>query len=109
MGENEYELRYLPLFLDDLTSITRYIAETLCNPDAAIRLTQNIEAAILKRRPFAESFAPYPTMKKRKQPYYAIYVGKYVIYYVVIDHSIMEVRRLLYMGQNRVRILDEDK
>lgn len=36
-------------------------------------------------------------------PYYRIYVKNYVIYYVVIDNGankIMEVRRILYRGQN---------
>jgi hypothetical protein len=70
-----------------------YIADKLGNPKAANDLVDAVDAAILKRLPDAESFEKYPTSKKRRYPYYAIYVGEHVIYYVIIDHKIMEVRR----------------
>ncbi|MBQ5952947.1 MAG: type II toxin-antitoxin system RelE/ParE family toxin [Lachnospiraceae bacterium] len=109
MSNAEYELRYLSLFFEDLSGIIRYIAEELHNPDAASDLLDKVEKAIEERKPFAESFLPYPTLKKRKWPYYTIDVGNYVIYYVVINHRIMEVRRILYKGRDRMHILDEER
>ena len=53
------------------------------------------ETAILERLDNPLAFEPYPSIKKRKFPYYRIYVRNYVIYYVVIG-EVMEVRRFLY-------------
>ena len=61
--------------------------------------------AILERQPNAESFEVYCFVRKRDTPYYSIYVDNYVIYYVVIEHKIMEVRRFLYRGRDRDRLL----
>ncbi len=105
MDNNAYELRYLPLFYDDLEEHVMYIAEVLCNIDAANALLDSVEAAILKRLPNAESFEPYHSRQDRKYPYYRIYVKDYTIYYVVIPEKngkkIMEVRRILHNLQDR--------
>ena len=59
----------------------------------------------MERLPVAESFESYHFVRKRRYAYYRIYVDHYIIYYVVIDDNpndlVMEVRRLLYNGQNR--------
>ena len=72
-------------------------------------LTNKVEAAILMRLPIAESFESYHSSRERKYSYYRIYVDKYIIYYVVIDDDpddlIMEVRRFLYKGQNRLEMV----
>jgi len=72
-------------------------------------LIDAVEKAILERQPVAEAFEPYDSLKERRYPYYRIYVKKFVIYYVVIDDEgedkIMEVRRFLYQGQDRERLL----
>lgn len=105
MSENKYTLRYLPLFYEDLEQKISYIADKLCNLQAANELLDEVELAILKRLPDAEAFEPYESLRERKYPYYRIYVKNYVIYYVVIDDEgsdkIMEVRRFLYNKQNR--------
>lgn len=106
---SEYKLRYLPLFYEDLESKILYIAEILKNPQAAGKLLDEVQAAIIKRLPEAESFEAYHSFKERKYPYYRIYVNNYIVYYVVIDdegpNKIMEVRRFLYKGQERGRHL----
>ncbi len=102
---SDYELSYLPLFYDDLMEQVDYIADKLGNPKAANDLVDAVDAAILERLPNAESFEKYPTPKKRRYPYYAIYVGEHVIYYVVIDHKIMEVRRILHVRRDRKKLL----
>lgn len=104
MPDNQYELRYLPLFYTDLEEAVSYITEKLNNITAARDLVSSVEKAILERLPNAESFEPYRSKKHRQYPYYRIYVGNYTVYYVVIheeDKSVMEVRRLLYNGRDR--------
>ena len=105
MVECKYELRYLPLFYEDLSEKLFYIENVLNNPQAARQLLEDVERAILERLPISESFEPYHSIKKRKNPYYRIYVKNYVVYYVVLEteeekHKIMEVRRFLYNKQN---------
>lgn len=105
MADTKYELRYLPLFYEDLEKKIIYIVEELQNVQAANELLDEVENAILERLPFAEAFEPYHSDRERKYPYYRIYVKNYVIYYVVIDdegeNKIMEVRRILHNHQKR--------
>ena len=104
MSNSRYKLRYLPLFFEELNEKVEYIAFEKQNPDAALRLTDAVEAAILERLPIAESFEPYPSVFERKYPYYRIYVDNFIVFYVVIDEGderIMEVRRFLYKRQDR--------
>lgn len=109
MPSKKYRLSYLPLFYEELDEKVTYIAEKLKNPKAANDLLDKVEAAILERLSTAESFEPYYSMRERKYPYYRIYVGNYIIYYVVIDDNpedlIMEVRRFLYSGQNQYKLI----
>ena len=105
MLNKAYKLRYLPVFYDDLYGAVTYIRTKLKNPDAADRLIDKVEEAILERTSCAESFEPYPSTRKRELPYYPIYVNNYIIFYVVIDHEIMEVRRFLYQRQNKDKII----
>lgn len=107
MNDVKYELRYMPLFYDDLKEKVDYIAEKLINPIAANELLDAVEKAILERLPMAEAFEPYHSMRQREKPYYRIYVKNYIIYYVVLTNEygnkIMEVRRFLYNKQDRNR------
>ncbi|MGN0350800.1 MAG: type II toxin-antitoxin system RelE/ParE family toxin [Roseburia sp.] len=105
MADAKYKLRYLPLFYEELEQKVLYIAEKLCNVQAANELLDAVENVILERVPVAEAFEPYHSMKDRRYPYYRIYVKNFVIYYVVIDDEgedkMMEVRRFLYNKQNK--------
>lgn len=109
MSDTKYELRYLPLFYQDLEEKLMYIAENLKNKQAANDLLDAVENAILERLPNAESFEPYYSPEERRYNYYRIYVNNYVVYYVVIDDEgpdkIMEVRRFLYNKQNREELI----
>ena len=98
MADTQNELRYLPLFYEDLEQKVIYISETLHN-----------EKAIMERLPIAESFEPFRSVKERQYKYHRIYVKNFVIYYVVIDgigsKKIMEVRRFLYNKQDREQLI----
>lgn len=99
MEDKKYDVRFLPLFEEDLSDIVTYIVERLKNPAAANKLIDDVESAIMERSSYTESFEPYHSAKERKYPYYRIYVGSYVVYYVVIG-DVMEVRRILYNKRN---------
>lgn len=49
MGNKAYRLTFLPLFEDDLNEIVDYITFELNNHEAANRLVDDVESAILKR------------------------------------------------------------
>ena len=97
MADTQYELRYLPLFYEDLEQKVICISKTLHNEKAANDLLDAVEKAIMERLPIAEAFESYRSVKERQYKYYRIYVKNFVIYYVVIDDigskKIMEVRR----------------
>ena len=95
MSTQRYKLSFLPLFEKDLNEITDYIANHLQNPDAALRLIDDIEIAINKRLEIPLAFAPYPSSKSRPHPYYRINVRNFSVFYIVIGDT-MEVRRVLY-------------
>lgn len=109
MVDTKYELRYLPLFYEDLEEKVLYIAEQLHNEKAANDLIDAVENVIIERLPNAEAFEPYHSMKERRYKYYRIYVKNFVIYYVIIDDEgskkIMEVRRFIYNKQNRENLI----
>ncbi len=109
MADTQYELRYLPLFYEDLEQKVVYIAEQLHNEKAANDLLDTVENAIMERLPIAEAFEPYHSVRDRRYKYYRIYVKNFIIYYVVIDDGsskkIMEVRRFLYDKQDRKQLI----
>ncbi|MCR5452093.1 MAG: type II toxin-antitoxin system RelE/ParE family toxin [Lachnospiraceae bacterium] len=86
-----------------------YIADVLCNKEAANDLVNDVESAILERLNNPESFEPYHSLKERKYPYYRVYVKNYTIYYVVIpdgeNKKIMEGRRMLHNHRDRYRYI----
>ncbi len=104
MENKRYHLKYLPLFEQDLMGTANYIANVLQNRDAAVRLIDDVEKAILERAQSPLAFQPYSSKRKRRDVYYRIYIRNYVIYYVVVD-DVMEVRRLLYGARNIDRYL----
>ena len=91
----KYKLIYLPLFEKDLSEAVDYITINLQNSQAASKLVDKVEKAILKRLSSPESFEPYISNKTRKDKYYRIYVNNFTVFYVVIGNT-MEVRRFVY-------------
>lgn len=101
---NRYSVRYTQKYVEDLYGIIDYLVYELHNPGSATRLVGKIEEAILSRLNCPLAFESFQSTRKRKNLYYRIYVGNFVIYYVVID-STMEVRRILYKGRNADTII----
>ena len=99
-----FELRYSPLFYDDLDRITNYVLLDLKNEIATKTFIYDVEAAVKKRLEDPLQATIYPSMRRRKYEYRRILVGNYLIFYVVIEHT-MIVRRLLYGRRDLDKIL----
>ena len=56
MTSTKYNLQYLPIFYEDLEDTLVYICDQL----------NDVENAILERLPYAESFEPFHSLKKKK-------------------------------------------
>lgn len=97
--DKKYNIKYLPLFYDDLDKITDYIRYELANKIAADNFVNELEKEIHQRAYNPDSYEKYLSIKERKNTYYKIYVRNYTIFYTVKD-NIMEVRRILYSRRN---------
>jgi len=100
----DFVLRYSPLFYDDLDRITNYMLLALKNEIATKTFIGDVETAIRTRLKNPLQAAIHPTMRQRKYAYRSILVGNYLIFYVVIEHT-MVVRRLLYGRRDLEKIL----
>lgn len=105
MVEGKYYLRYIPRFEADLNEIVDYLVFKLHNPNAAEKLINKIEHSITERLSCPLSFEPFHSDRKRKNPYYRIYVDSFTVFYVVID-NVMEVRRILYKGRDKANLIE---
>ena len=104
MKNDKFILRYLLKYEEDLNEIIDYIAIKLHNPESALRLVDKIEKALFDRSDCPLAFEPFQSIKKRRNPYYRIYVDNFTVYYVVIG-NVMEVRRVLYNKRNANQII----
>ena len=101
----DYILRYLPIAKQDLADAINYILNEFQNPIAAENTLNKIEQGILQRlEDGPESFAIWPSTKKREYPYRRINVGNYTVWYVVID-NVMEIRRIQPASRNEEKFL----
>ena len=65
--ESNIELRYLPIFYDDVKNAVDYISNNLKNVKAANDLIDLLETEIEKRRPIADSFHSFKSKKERNK------------------------------------------
>ena len=102
--DNNYQLKILPLYEDDLNEIVTYIAVNLKNPTAAKKLIDDVEKAIYKRLQYPLSFEPYRSINPHPHDYYQIQVRNFTVFYVVIE-NVMEVRRIVYSRRDLTNII----
>lgn len=100
---SSFQLRYLPLFWDDLNEAVSYLADTLHNPAAAERLLDQVEAGILNHLESPTNCTVYRGDDDRPSPYYWFSVGNYMVFYVV-EGEVMEVRRFLFGARDITRM-----
>ena len=99
-----YKVHYLPLALDDLKGIVRYIAHKLEAPRAAEDLINKIDREVKKvsENPFrCHVYAPW---EKLKFEYRVLNIGNYSLFYV-IEKEKVEIHRVLYSQRDTMQIL----
>ena len=102
--QTRYKLQYLPLFWDDLEQAVFYVRDVLKNPEAAERLLNRTEEAILEHAKSPTMAQVYRTTHKRPHPYYWFAVGNYMVFYVVFD-DVIEIRRFIYGSRDLTKML----
>ena len=94
--DNEkYKLRYLPLALEDLRSIIRYIAHELKAPQAAEKLRLKIDSEVKKIAENPLRCHVYLTPEKLNFEYRVLHVDNYSLFYVAEKDKI-EIHRVIY-------------
>ncbi len=99
LGE-KYTLDFRPTFIDELDRAAQYIEFKLLNPQAADKLVADVYAAIDATLVAPLATAPVYREPDVAQPYYAIRVRNYTVYYIVHEH-VMEVRWFRYSGSSQ--------
>jgi len=103
-----YKAQYLPIALDDLKSIIRYIAHDLEAPRAAENLRIKIDKEVKKieENPFRCHLFISPI--KLKFEYRILNVNNYSLFYIVEKEKI-EIHRVIYSKRNIPQVLMEQE
>jgi addiction module RelE/StbE family toxin len=99
-----YKIHYLPIALDDLKDIVRYIVHTLESPQAAKNLISKIDKEVLKTAENPFRCPLYTTSEKLKYDYRVLHINNYSLFYAVENEKI-EIHRIIYSRRDMVRIL----
>jgi len=99
-----YEVHYLPLAVDDLKDIIRYITDKLEAPRAAERLIAKIEKEVNKIADNPYRCPAFYSPEKLKHEYRVLHIDNYSLFYVVENEKI-EIYRVLHAKRNIRQIL----
>ena len=101
-----YELEYLPVAMQDMTEIARYISQDLCNPSAAEKLADEMIEAAENLTVFPYINAIHHTVKPLKQEYRKLIVRNYVMFYWVDENEKkVVVAKVIYFRRDYERLL----
>ena len=101
-----YKASYLPLALDDLKEIVRYITNELDAPKAAENLVLKIDKEVQKiiDNPFrCRVYLPFENLKYE---YRILHINNYSLFYVVKENKI-EIHRVIYSKRDIWQVLTE--
>jgi len=101
-----YKARYLPIALDDLKSIIRYIAHELEAPGAAEKLILKIDKEVKKIEDNPFRCHSFLSPEKLKYEYRILNVNNYSLFYVLEKEKI-EIHRVIYSKRNILPLLKE--
>jgi addiction module RelE/StbE family toxin len=99
-----YKIHYLPLALDDLKDIVRYIAHTLESPRAAENFLSKLDKEVLKIADNPFRCRLYISTETLKYDYRILHINNYSLFYVVENKKI-EIHRIIYSRRDIERIL----
>ena len=98
-----YKIVYLPLAEDDILAAVEYIADRLCNPQAAEALLDELDRTAEQLALFPYSAALYRTDRPLRDELRKVPVKGYVLYYTVREDTV-EIRRLIHGRRDRSSI-----
>jgi len=102
-----YQLEYLPIAMQDIIEIARYISQELGNPRGAERLADELIAAAESITDFPYSKPMHLAPKPLKHEYRRIAVKNYVIFYWVNEmEKRIVVARVIYARRDFNKLLD---
>jgi len=101
-----YELGYLPIAMQDMTEIARYISQDFCNPSAAEKLANEMIVAVENLIAVPYVNAIHHTIKPLKQEYRKLIVKNYVVFYWVDENEKkVVVARVVYFRRDYEKLL----
>ena len=107
MDKPLYKPHYLPLALDDLKDIMRYIAHELEAPKAAENLLQKIDREVQKTAENPFRCRVYISTEKLKYEYRILHVNNYSIFFAIEKEKI-EIHRVIYSKKDIAKMLSEE-
>ena len=99
-----YKIHYLPLALDDLKDIVRYITYKLESPRTAERLLSKIDREVKKIVDNPYRCHPFVSPEKLKHEYRVLHIDHYSLFYVVENKKI-EIYRVIHARRDTLQIL----
>jgi len=90
-----YKIHYLPLALDDLKDIVRYISHTLESPQAAENFLSKLDKEVRKIADNPFRCRLYTLSETLKYDYRVLHINNYSLFYVV-DNKKIEIHRIIY-------------
>ncbi len=98
------EIKFSPEAINDLQKTKKYIAEELCNEQAAVGTIAKITKKIRMLADFPESGAPLYSVIDIETDYRFFICGNYTAFYR-LENNIVYIIRILYGRRNFVQIL----
>ena len=101
-----YRIDFLPIDRQHMIDTAQYISDTLGNPSAALRLADEMEAALERTSSFPYANPVYAPIRPLSHEYRKSLVGNFLILYWVDEPSkTVTVARVVYSRRDVERLL----
>lgn len=101
-----YTYELMPSAIQDLDGIAEYIANQLSTKDSAIRLLNEIEAAIVSSCSFPYAVPPVNDELLQKKGYRKLIVSNYIVFFIPDDEKRkLNVLRVVYFAKDYLKKL----
>ena len=101
-----YKIHYLPLALDDLKDIVKYITYKLESSRTAERLLSKIDKEVQKIAENPYRCHLFTSSEKLKHEYRILHVDNYSLFYTVKNENV-EIYRVIHAQRNIPQILSQ--
>jgi len=103
-----YQLDYLPIAIEDMTEIIKYISRVFCNPTAAESLSSEMIKAADRIKVFPYSNSVHFTIKPLKREYRKLIVQNYImLYWVDEKEKCVTIARVIYARRDYLQLLED--